>query len=228
MAYADQQGMSKNRIFAIIFVVIFHILLGYALVTGLAFEAINKAKERLNVVDVKEEKPPEEEPPPPEPDKQIEPPVVSPPPIVRTVQPPPTIRTVQDPPPSIPVTPRAAPPAPAAPPPPVPVPTPPPPPAGITAGAKPKGNPGSWATTNDYPSRDLQQENQGTTGFRVTVGADGRVTSCSVTSSSGFPGLDDATCKNVQRRARFTPAMQNGTPVEGSYSSRVRWQIPKE
>ncbi len=221
MAYADQQGMSSNRLIAIVVVLLLHAFLGYALVTGLAFEAVNKVKERLNVVDVEEEKPPEEEPPPPE-EVQVVPPVVSPPPIVRTVSPPPTMSTVSTPPPSIPVTPRAAPPAPAAPPP------PPPPPAGPTAAAKPKGNPGSWATTNDYPSRALSQEREGTTGFRVTVGTDGRVTGCSVTSSSGHSDLDDATCKNVSRRARFTPAVSNGNPVEGSYTGRIRWEIPKE
>jgi periplasmic protein TonB len=224
MAYADQQGMSSHRLAAIVIVVLLHVVLGYALVTGLAFEAINKVKERLKVVEVEEEKPPEEEPPPPEPDKQIEPPVVSPPPIVRTVSPPQTVQKVREPPPSIPDTPKAAPPAPAAPPPPVVV---PPPPAGPTQAAQPKGNPSSWATTNDYPSRALSQEREGTTGFRVSIGADGRVTSCTVTSSSGHQDLDDATCKNVTRRARFKPALKNGAETEGSYSNRIRWEIPK-
>jgi periplasmic protein TonB len=224
MAYADQQGMSSNRIMAIVIVLLLHAFLGYALVTGLAFEAVKKAKERLNVIDVEEEKPPEEEPPPPE-EQQIVPPVVSPPPIVKTVSPPPTVQTVQTPPPTITLPPRAAPPAPATPPA---APPPPPPPAGPTQAAAPKGNPGNWANVNDYPSRALSQEREGTSGFRVTVGADGRVTSCTITSSSGHADLDDATCKNVTRRARFSPALKGGQPVEGSYSNRVRWQIPKE
>jgi protein TonB len=60
------------------------------------------------------------------------------------------------------------------------------------------------------------------------VGPDGRVQSCTVTSSSGHADLDDATCKNIQRRARFDPALDsNGQPTSGSWSSRVRWQIPK-
>jgi periplasmic protein TonB len=93
----------------------------------------------------------------------------------------------------------------------------------------PKGNVANWANTNDYPSRALQQEREGTTGFSVSVGPDGRVTSCSITSSSGHGDLDDATCKNVQRRARFDPALDgDGNPTSGSYSNRIRWQIPKE
>ena len=218
MAYADQQGMSTNRLVSIIIVVLLHAFLGYALVTGLAYEAVQQVKAKLNVVDVKEEEPPEEEEPPPEPEKQIDPPVVSPPPLVKTVSPPPQITTVATPPPFVPVTPRASPPAP---------PPAPPPPAGATSGAKAKGNVSNWANTNDYPSRALQQEREGTTGFKVTVGTDGRVIDCQVTSSSGHPDLDAATCTNVKRRARFDPALQNGEKVQGSYSNRIRWQIPK-
>jgi len=219
MAYADQQGMSTNRLVSIVIVILLHAFLGYALVTGLAYEAVQSVKAKLNVVDVKEEEPPEEEELPPEPEKQIEPPVVSPPPLVKTVSPPPTVQTVSTPPPSITLVPRAAPPAPAAPP-------PPPPPAGETKSAKPRGNPGNWANTNDYPSRALQQEREGTTGFSVTIGTDGRVIDCQITQSSGHADLDAATCTNVKRRARFEPALRDGQPVQGSYSNRVRWQIP--
>ena len=217
MAYADQDGMSTNRLVSVIIVILLHAFLGYALVTGLAYDAVTVIKEKMTVVDVKEkeEEPPEEEEPPPEPEKQIEPPVVSPPPLVQTVTPPPTIRTVDKPPPAAPIVPTAAPPA------------PPPPPAGPTAEARPRGNPGNWANTNDYPSRALQQEREGTTGFRVTIGVDGRVVDCVVTQSSGHDDLDAATCSNVKRRARFEPAVRNGEKVQGSYANRVRWQIPK-
>lgn len=219
MAYADNQGMSTNRLVSIVIVILLHAFLGYALVTGLAYEAVQNVKAKLNVVDVKEEEPPEEEEPPPEPEKQIEPPVVSPPPMVITVAPPPTIQTVSVPPPAITLVPRAAPPAPAA---------PPPPPVAKRPNPVPKGNPGNWANTNDYPSRALQQEREGTTGFRVTVGANGRVTDCQISSSSGHPDLDQATCTNVTRRARFDPALDSsGQPTTGTYSNRVRWQIPK-
>jgi protein TonB len=211
--------MSTNRLVSVIIVILLHAFLGYALVTGLAYDAVLAIKEKMTVVDVKEEEPPEEEEPPPEPEKQIEPPVVSPPPLVKTVTPPPTITTVQNPPPSAPIVPTAAPPAP---------PAPPPPPVARRPNPIPKGNPGNWANTNDYPSRALQQEREGTTGFRVTVGANGRVADCQITSSSGHPDLDQATCTNVTRRARFDPALDgSGNPTTGSYSNRVRWQIPK-
>jgi len=104
-----------------------------------------------------------------------------------------------------------------------------PPPRVQPKGATPRGNPANWATTNDYPTRALREEREGTTGFRVTVGPDGRVTSCDITSSSGSSDLDEATCSNVTRRARFNPATDGeGQPTSGSYSNRVRWVIPKD
>jgi len=105
----------------------------------------------------------------------------------------------------------------------------PPPPRFTPKLAQPKGRPGDWVTTNDYPSRALREEREGTTGFRLSVGPDGRVTNCEITSSSGSPDLDAATCDNLRRRARFTPATDGeGQPTSGSYSSRTRWVIPKD
>jgi protein TonB len=211
MAYADQK-MSSNRLIALVVVAILHILLGYGLVTGLAYEGAKKILKRVTTVDIEEEVKKEEEPPPP---KKVEniPPPVAPPVKINVSTAPPKIETVATPPPPAPIV-LAPPPA-------------APPPAAPATPAQPRGNPGSWATTNDYPSRALREERSGTTGFRVTVGADGRVVDCQITSSSGHADLDQATCQNVTRRARFKPATQDGQPVQGTYSNRVRWVIPE-
>ena len=217
MAYADQQ-MSGNKVTALIIVAVLHVLVGYALVTGLAYEAYKKVKDVTAAVNIKEEKPPEEPPPPPPKQDTPPPPIVAPPPPISFNAPAPQIQTVTTPPPV------ALPPAPVA------VPAPPPPaPRFQPVAARPKGNPGNWATTNDYPTRALREEREGTTSFRVTVGPDGRVTSCEITGSSGSDDLDAATCSNVTRRARFNPATDgDGNPTSGSYSNRVRWVIPKD
>ena len=81
MAYADQQ-MSGNKITALIIVAILHVALGYALVTGLAYEAYKKVKEVTSAVNIEEEKPPETPPPPPPPKDQPPPPIVAPPPPI--------------------------------------------------------------------------------------------------------------------------------------------------
>jgi protein TonB len=220
MAYADQQA-SGNKIVSLVIVALIHIVVIYALVTGLAYSAVKSVAEKLNVVDVEEEVIEPEEPPPPPPDQPITPPpVVTPPPIVRT--PPttaPVITTTNTPPPVFTPTPIVAPP----PPPPA-----APPPPSKASGASPRGNPGSWATTNDYPARALREERAGTTRFRVTIGPDGRVTDCQITGSSGHADLDEATCKNVSRRARFKPALDSaGNAISDTYSNAVRWEIPK-
>jgi TonB family protein len=104
-----------------------------------------------------------------------------------------------------------------------------PPPRFTPKGPSPEGNPANWTTGNDYPARALREEREGTTGFRVTVSTDGRVTDCQITSSSGHADLDEATCANVRQRARFTPATDGeGQPTNGSYSNRVRWVIPSD
>ncbi len=92
----------------------------------------------------------------------------------------------------------------------------------------PTTSPAGWVTANDYPARDLREGNQGRVSFALTVGSDGKVQSCTVTRSSGFPGLDAATCAAVSRRARFKPATDDsGAQVAGSYANSIRWVIPE-
>ena len=217
MAYADQQ-MSGNRITALIVVAIIHVVLGYALVTGLAYEGAAKLIKKVTAIDIKEEVKKDEPPPPP---KKVEapPPPVAPPVRINVSTTPPQITTVQTPPPPAPIVLAPAPSAPVA----------PPPPRIQPRGPSPKGQPGNWANSNDYPSRALREEQEGVTRFRVSVGPDGRVASCDITGSSGSSELDSATCSLITRRGRFTPANDGeGQPVSGSWSSSVRWQIPKD
>lgn len=95
-------------------------------------------------------------------------------------------------------------------------------------GAAPKNDPASWVNEGDYPPRDETEGNEGTTIFRVTVNADGRVSACAIVRSSGHAGLDAAACRAVASRARFAPATDdNGQKISGSYTNSVRWQIPR-
>jgi protein TonB len=168
-------------------------------------------------VDIKEEKK-EEKPPPPPPKQKVEPPpIVVPPPPINIAPAPPPIQTVNSAPPPV------FNPAPAFTPPPAPA------PRFQPKSPTPRGNPGNWANSNDYPSGPLRRNEEGVTSFRVTVSTDGRVQSCEVTRSSGSAELDDATCKLISRRGRFNPATDgDGQPTAGAWASSVRWQIPKD
>ena len=57
MSYAQRKQISGNRTAAIIIVAILHAILGYAIVTGLAYNVIKKAAEDLKTFDVEEEPP---------------------------------------------------------------------------------------------------------------------------------------------------------------------------
>ncbi len=93
--------------------------------------------------------------------------------------------------------------------------------------SKPVGSPGDWVTSDDYPLTAIRDQREGTTGFRLTVGKDGLPTRCEIVASSGHADLDAKTCEVVMARARFTPGHDaKGRPVGGTYTSRVRWQVP--
>jgi protein TonB len=93
--------------------------------------------------------------------------------------------------------------------------------------ARPRNAPGLWVREIDYPRGDLHQGHAGSAHFRLTIDAEGRVTSCAIVSSTGYPGLDAATCAKVSERAQFEPATDStGARTGGSYTGTVRWVIP--
>lgn len=219
MSYVDQP-ISRGRMWAIAIVAILHALLAYAFVSGLAYKFVKAATEDLKVVDVKEEPPPPpEEPPPPPPDQPSSPPVTAVPNIIPTPSPiivPPTPPAIY-----VPPVPQALPPAP--------TPPAPPPPPRVVPPQRARANLNSYFSADDYPAAALRGNDQGTTGFRLTIGPNGRVADCQVTSSSGSAALDQATCRILRSRARYTPARDSsGNPTSGNDSGRVTWRLPSE
>ncbi|MFM6854776.1 MAG: energy transducer TonB [Sphingopyxis sp.] len=221
MAYGDSVD-PKSRVVSVALVGVITFLLGWLLVSGLAVSVVKQVAKKLDVMDVQEPPPPEEPPPPPPPESKLPPPppIVIPKSIIPPQAPMNVVReSTPTPPPAPPpvVIPQVAPPAP----------TPPPTPDRSRA-VRPRGNEASWVTTDDYPSSALREEAAGTTATRLSVGADGRVTGCDVTGSSGNDALDQAACRNLQRRARFEPALdRDGNPTASNYTKRVRWQLPE-
>ncbi len=225
MSYANRKQLSSNRTVPIVMSALITGLMGYALVSGLAYSVVQEAAEELKTFDVEDEPPPPpEEPPPPPEDTPLPPPppqVSAPPPLVRIESPAPPIQTtpvIQPPPP---ITPRyvPAPPAPPA----------PPPPPRVSQAARAQGSLPGLFSTDDYPQAALRNEEQGTTAVSLTIGTNGRVSGCDVTSSSGSRSLDDTTCRILRSRARFTPAKdQAGSPISDTSSARIRWQLPTD
>jgi protein TonB len=106
-------------------------------------------------------------------------------------------------------------------------PAPPPPEAKKLEPARAKANLASYVSDEDYPAAAIRAEDQGTTRFRLSIGSDGRVTECTITSSSGSSALDSTTCRLMKQRARFTPARDSsGKAVGDTVGGGIRWVLP--
>ncbi|GAA0265006.1 hypothetical protein GCM10009127_00200 [Alteraurantiacibacter aestuarii] len=105
---------------------------------------------------------------------------------------------------------------------------PPPPPAPSQARAAQRDNFNRWSSRiqEAYPSRAVRREIEGNVGVSVTIGPDGRVQSCSVTSSSGESILDEAACEGMERYARYEPALDaSGNPTSGRDSLTIVYRL---
>jgi len=67
---------------------------------------------------------------------------------------------------------------------------------------------------SDYPGELRERGIGGRVGFLFTVGANGRVTHCSVTRPSGVAELDALTCRLIQQRFVYRPSTDaSGRPI---------------
>ena len=85
-----------------------------------------------------------------------------------------------------------------------------------------------YFSADDYPAASMRNREQGRTSFRLQVGPNGRVTSCSILRSSGSAALDSTTCAILQRRAGLLPALDaEGKPVPDTVRGTIEWKLPK-
>lgn len=86
-----------------------------------------------------------------------------------------------------------------------------------------------YLTAEDYPSRALRDEIEGTTIVGFTVDEAGNVGGVHVSTSSGDQSLDDASCKAVAERFRYEPARNaSGHPVAEHRTQPIRWAVPRD
>lgn len=85
---------------------------------------------------------------------------------------------------------------------------------------------------SDYPRSAGEAGVGGTVGVKYEVEADGHVSRCEVTRSSGFPDLDNTTCRLIMERFRFKPSLDpDGNPVSATIVQNHTWvihQLPPE
>src|SRR5688572_24562693 len=194
-AYAQDSAFFTRRGIVVVAIIVLHILVAWALATGLARKVVEVLAPPIEA-DIVEEVKQEDEPPPPPPPEMERPPVEVPPPEVSIDLPMETNTTAiaditKDPPP----------------------PAPPPPPraAGSPAKMTRSVNPDEY-----YPPGSIRREEQGSPVVQAWVGPGGRLLrEPVVTDTSGFPDLDMAAVK-VAKATRYAAGTEGGTALPES------------
>ncbi len=207
--YSGSSAPATNyrRLGGFVFVVLLHLLLFWALQSGLAKTLVNKVMGPMETRLIEEIKPENEEPPPPPPKFQAPPPVfVDMPDVAITEAPSTNTITATNAPP------KAAPPPPAA-----------------DVIIPPKQNPRSPISQPEYPTMSRRLGEEGATILLLTLDADGRVTAATVDTGSGFERLDEAAVKEAMRPRlwKFIPGTINGKPAPMQFKFRVVFKIEK-
>jgi protein TonB len=200
---------SPRRLVSVGAVALLHVVVIWALATGLASQIMQKLPEEIKA-EVVQEKPPEtpKTPPPPPPELQKPPPPYVPPPDINLQTEAPVTAPTQ-------ITTTITPP-----PPPVTKPAPPP----ITAPVLAAGS-GNTCLSRYYPAMAIRLSHEGATLVTVHVSASGDVENVDVAQGSGHDELDQAAVKCVTSGWRFKPALQNGQPVAGVKQYRIVWKL---
>ena len=80
-----------------------------------------------------------------------------------------------------------------------------------------------------YPPGARSRGEQGRVAFRLTIEPDGSLSSCEVTESSGFSGLDNETCEIVVRYGQLKPVMGgDGRAIRATQNGFINWKLPAD
>lgn len=205
--YVHDNMWASRRITVLIAIVVFHFLLVWGLMSGLAKRTLEIIAPPI-VTEVIEEKADEDKPPPPPPPKLEIPPVQVPPPIVDITVPVEQATTALSN-----VTDKALPPA------------PPPQPVAV-ARVSAKLRSGTQPSSQDYyPPTSQRLEEQGTAIVELCVGENGKLAQEPVVkTSSNFPRLDEAAIKYT-KALRLQPGSEGGKPVTSCFQLRVKFEL---
>jgi TonB family protein len=90
-----------------------------------------------------------------------------------------------------------------------------------------KGDLRTLFSADDYPIEAQRNGEEGTVRAELAIDRQGRVSGCTIVNGSGHVSLDNATCRILQSRARFTPARDaSGRPVpDTDLTPPVVWRL---
>jgi protein TonB len=208
----DDPAKNSKRMAAFALVVVIHVLFVYVLASGLGKKVVEVVLGPVETRLIEELPDEEDEPPPPPPEIETPPPYVPPPEI--------SIEIPMDSGPSTAISnvtserPVAAPP-------------PPPKPVELSVVKTPPSTQGKGAriTQPEYPPSSRRAGEEGTVQLSVLVLENGRAGEVKVAKSSGFPKLDEAAIKEVQRNWRFVPGKEDGKPTSMWHTFAVTFRL---
>lgn len=200
-----------TRLIGIGLVVLLHIAVIYALVTGLAYRAVEIIRAPVEteiIAPPKPEKPPE--PPPPPLQLAPPPPAFVPPPEIQIEKPPP-------PPPQSTAITAVTPVKPIEPPPPA-------APAAEPVRVLPRID-ARHSQEPEYPPTSRRLGEQGSLVLQVLVDVDGKVIDQKLLQSSGYDRLDQAALQGIKSNYRFLPGTVDGKPQQMWYTFKFTWKL---
>ncbi|MBV8063654.1 MAG: energy transducer TonB [Nevskia sp.] len=205
MVFGERQE-SSQRLYGVTGVVLLHVLVVYALVTGLARKVIEVLPAPIETKILQEINTPKEPPPPPPPTFKEPPPPYIPPPEINIATAPAersnaitavtTQKPVEAPPPVAHEAVRVAP----------------------VVDAK------RGCAEPEYPASSQRLGESGTVVLQFLIGLDGRVKDSRIARSSGFPRLDEA-ARDALGSCRFVPGTVDGKPEESWAPIKYTWKL---
>jgi protein TonB len=213
VAYAysfDDPARNQKRTLALILVIAIHAGFFWVLNSGLGSKIVQVITGPVQTEIIDEPKEEENEPPPPPPDIEAPPPYVPPPDFaieLPTAAPATTAITG-----TTSVRPTAPPPV--------------KPPEAKTVRTPPSTTgKGARITQPEYPPSSRRAGEEGTVTLQVYVLESGKAGEVKVQKSSGFPKLDEAAVREVQRTWRFVPGKEDGKPVAMWHTFNVTFRL---
>jgi len=213
VAYAynfDDPARNQKRTLAFVLVVLIHAGFFYVLNSGLGAKLVQVITGPVQTEIIDEPEDEENEPPPPPPEIEAPPPYVPPPdfaiemPAAQTATT--AITGVTN------VKPTAPPPTKA--------------PEKATVKTPPSTTgKGARITQPEYPPSSRRAGEEGTVTLQVYVLETGKAGEVKVSKSSGFPKLDEAAVREVQRTWRFVPGKEDGKPTAMWHTFNVTFRL---
>ena len=208
MSYADPQDSSR-RLTGLAFVIVFHVVLVYALINGLAKKIIEVVQAPLETKIIEEVKPPppDKPPPPPPPKLAAPPPPFIPPVEVRVDTPPPVQNTISA---VSAVKPAAEAPIPRV------VPAGPSRTSAVVDAGK--------CAKPEYPPASIRAQETGLVVLQFLIGADNTVIDSKIERSSGFRRLDEAAKRGLSL-CKFKAGTEEGKAVQSWARIEYLWKL---